>query len=89
MKSKVRKFRLQEYLNNVAYCNRKQVRDDLILLMQVSESTFDRIIYAYEGDKQEISATNLVRIANYLGVKPEDLFQPVMEMSIGNIELVR
>lgn len=89
MKTKQKKFRLQEYLNNVPYSNRKQVREELILLMEVSESTFDRIIYATEGEKQDISATNLVRVANYLGIKPEDLFQPVTEMSIGNIQLVR
>ena len=89
MKTKQKKFRLLEYLNNVPYGMRKQAREELILLMEVSESTFDRILYAQEGDKQDITATNLVRVANYLQIKPEDLFQPVTEMSIGNIQLVR
>lgn len=89
IKEKQRKFRLQELLNSVPYSNRKQIRDELIQLMEVSESTFDRILYAKEGDKQDISATNLVRITGYLRIKPEELFFLFPEVSIGNIDLVR
>lgn len=89
IKEKRRKFRLQEILNNVPYSNRKQIRDELILLMEVSESTFDRILYANEGDKQDISATNLVRMTGFLGIKPEELFFEFPDVSIGNIDLVR
>ena len=88
-KEKMKKFRMLEYLNNVSYASRKHVRSELIMIMEVSESTFDRILYAKKGDKQDISATNLVRIAGYFDIKPEELFQPLPEISIGNIELVR
>ncbi len=86
---KERKFKLQEMLNNTPYVNRKQVRNDLVSLMEVSESTFDRILYAVQGEKQDISSTNLVRLACYFDVRPEELLQTTPDFTIGKLDLVK
>jgi len=78
----LKKFRIQELLNSVPYRKRKQVKEELIALMDVSEPTFERIIYARKGDKQEISATNLLRVSRYFNVPPDELVND-MHLPIG------
>jgi len=84
-----RKFKLQELLNDTAYSKRKKAKQDLICLLGVSESTFNRIMYANIGDMQDISVTNMVKVAKYFGITVEELVNNEELVMVGSTILVR
>jgi len=84
-----KKFNIKELLDSLPYNKRNKAREELISLMNISESTFERIIYATQGDKQEITATNLIKVANYFNVTAESILNKEEEIKIGNIEFAR
>lgn len=76
---KNKKFKIKELLDSMPYKDRKKKRQELIELMAVSESTFNRVIYANRYDKQDISATNLIKISEFFEVAPADVLNETME----------
>lgn len=68
-----KKFKIKELIECQHPSLRKIIRQDLINQLGVSERTFERILYAKKGSKQEISATNLIIIANYFDIDPRTI----------------
>lgn len=68
-----KKFTILEMLDNMTVSDKRKARKDLVKLMEISTSTFERILYAKLNDRQEISATNLIRVAEYFKKDPAEL----------------
>lgn len=84
-----RKFKLYELISNLPGSKGSKTKKELILLLGISKATFERILYAKIGDKQEISGTNLIRVAEYFDVDPKRIMNIPDRFFIGKIELVR
>lgn len=79
-----KKFKILELINNARFSERKKVKKEVFDLLEVSETTFKRILYATIGDGQEISATNLMKLSQYFGVPAEELMNEGDTISIGS-----
>lgn len=88
-KDNFKKFTVQSLLNQTPWNKRKETKQEIIALLGISISTFNRIIYAEIGDSQDISSTNMLKLARYFEVKPEDIVNNEQDYSIGAVKLAR
>ena len=85
----IKKFNIQDHLNSVPYFQRQETKLELLKLLNISESTFNRILYANLSDKQDISATNLFKLAKYFDIKAEDLINEPDTIRVGSVVLTQ
>lgn len=78
-KGKIKKYNICELLDSLPYRERKKARKKLIQTMNVSNSTFERILYAEVGSEQKLDSINLLKVARFFDVSPEQI--------VNNIEL--
>lgn len=73
---KNKKFNIQLFLDNLSVIQRNELREKLPALMDISESTFKRILYADTTSSQEISSTNLIILSEIFQVHPTEILNP-------------
>ncbi|NQU54738.1 MAG: T9SS type A sorting domain-containing protein [Bacteroidetes bacterium] len=65
-------------MNQTPWNKRKETKQEIIALLDISISTFNRIIYTKIGDSQDISYTNMLKLARFFAMKPEDLVNNIL-----------
>lgn len=70
---KIKKFNVLELLNQLPAIQKDKLKTELPDVLEVSEATFKRILYADVDSAQEISSTNLVLLSHIFNVPPEKI----------------
>lgn len=70
------KFTLKILLENLAQEQRQKAIAELPDILQISKSTFNRMVYARIGSSQEISLTNTLQLMRYFNIEARELINP-------------
>ena len=73
---------LKELIDIYPTSIKKKIKEDLIHFLKISEKTLERIMYAKQGDKQDISGTNLIIISEYFKIQPIEFYNYTVQKSL-------